>query len=175
MFKLLEQIQILAKDQQQLDEAISQSLPLMFEGFSDASLTQVCESAAKYLGNISAQLKFGRKLDDFEKAVNIITALRVLGSSDNRDAFNINVKTFNILIQKAGQSPQVDTALEKLGQNPSVRSVRQSVETMLKGAIEGGEDETNAAVTTVNKLRLGYERVQNTLASRASSQQPAAV
>lgn len=168
MSLLIQQINESASEHVSLVENATTNVRALFEGFSDDSLALIAESAAKYLGQIAAQLKFNRKLQDMGKAVDMITAFRVLGSSENRDAFNIRQNTFKVLVQKAGEDANVDNALAKLSRNPSVATVRQQVEAMLNAAVQNGDNELGVALSNVNKLRLGYERVQNKLQSGAA-------
>ncbi len=165
---LIQQINESASEHESLVENVISNAAVLFEGFSSDSIALIAESAAKYLGQLAAQLKFNRQLQDMAKAVDMVTALRVLGSSENRDAFNIRMNTFKVLVQKAGEDANVDSALAKLSRNPSVASVRQQVEAMLKAAVENGDNELGVALSNVNKLRLGYERVQNKLQSGAA-------
>lgn len=167
MTSLLQQIHESADEHIVLVETVVANIHEAFSGFSNENIIAIVESAAKYLGQISAQLKFNRQLSDLDKAIGMLTALRVLGSSENRDAFNIRQNTFKVLIQKAGEDANVDAALLKLANNPSVAGVRQQIETMLNDALQKGDNELRVALTNVNKLRLGYERVQGMLQSGA--------
>ncbi len=171
MTKLLQQINESANGVETLFETIAANMDELFEGFSGSSKQLIAESAAKYLGVIAAQLKFKQAIEDFDKAVDMVTALRVLGSSENRDAFNIRLNTFKVLVSKAGEAQNVDAALSKLSHNPSVATVRQQVEAMLKSAVEKGENGVGIALQSINKLRLGYERVQNKLQSAEAADQ----
>lgn len=165
---LIQQINESASEHEALVENVITNATVLFEGFSSDSIALIAESAAKYLGQLADQLKFNRQLQDMAKAVDMVTAFRVLGSSENRDAFNVRMNTFKVLVQKAGEDANVDAALAKLSRNPSVASVRQQVEAMLKAAVENGDNELGVALSNVNKLRLGYERVQNKLQSSAA-------
>lgn len=161
------QINEAADEQLMVAESIEANTLALFEGFSVATIGIVCESAATFLGNISAQLGMGQKteLPDFEKVVDVITALRVLGTRDNREAFNVKQSTFKVIVQKVGDAPNVDAALVKLAKNPSVATIRSEVENMLKSALQGEDNMRRTAVHSINRLRLGYERVQNKLQS----------
>lgn len=177
MSTLLQQINESADEHAALVENTILNVRTMFNGFADDKLAVIAESAAKYLGRVAAELKFKRQLSDLPKAVDMLTALRVIGSAENRDAFNINLKTFKVLVQKAGEDANADAALMKLAQNPSVASVRQQIEAMLNDAMQKGDNELGVALSNVNKLRLGYERVQGKLqaagdSSSAVSQNP---
>lgn len=168
MTTLLQQINESAGEHTALIENVIANMSSLFEGFSNESKSAIVESAAKYLGTVAAQLKFKRAIQDMDKAVDMVTAFKVLGSAENRDAFNVRLNTFKVLIQKAGEDANVDAALAKLSHNPSVATVRQQVEAMLKAAVENGDNELGIALSNINKLRLGYERVQNKLQSGAA-------
>lgn len=165
MTTLFKQINEGANEHIALVEHTMANTRLMFEGFSDEKLATIVESAAKYLGLVSASLKLKGQIQDMEKAIDMVTALRVLGTAENRDAFNVKRSTFKVLVQKAGDAPNVDAALSKLSKSPSVVSMRQQVKDLLTAATQGDENKTTEVVNLLNKLRLGYERVQNQLQS----------
>lgn len=163
---ILSEIHKTADEVQFVTESVLQNAGELFESNTQAT-SILCETAAKYLGLMSAQLGLGNRteLPDFNKAVDMLTALRVIGSSTNRDAFNIKPNAFKVIIQKAGDVANVDNALIKLANNPSVATIRRQIEQLLRAALENVEGKRREAVQLINKLRLGYERVQNTLNS----------
>lgn len=158
-----------ANEQITLASHIEQNVPQFFEGLElDTSI--VCEDAARQLANVAIQLGNKGQLQDFNKAVDMVAGLRALGSPVNRDALNVKAPLFKLIVQRAGENPQIDAAISKVANHPSFVSVRQEVAAMLKGATESGDPEdVRKVVQTINKLRLGYERVFNKLSSQGNA------
>lgn len=156
----------------ELEVNIEQNIGLFFEGLDVGA--PLCEDAARVLANIAIQLGSKGQIQDFDKAVDMVAGLRAVGSAVNRDALNIKAPLFKLIVQRAGENPQIDQAISKVAQHPSFRSVRQEVEDMLKGAVESGDPkDVRNVVQLIQKLRLGYERVFNKLNSQAGEQQAA--
>ena len=164
MSSLFQQINEEAVDQDNLTSLVLENTRALFEGFTNASMQYIAESAAKYLGQIALQIQ-NKKIQNLDNAIDMVAGLRVLGSATNRDAFNIKQPTFKVLVNKAGEAPNVDAALVKLARNPSVKSVREEISRLLNAALQGSNNDRTAALQTINKLRLGYERVQGMLSN----------
>lgn len=161
---LLKQINNSAIDQDRLASQVLENTLSLFEGFSPASLSLMCESASNYLDQIIKQLQ-SKQLDNTEKVVDMITGLRVLGSAQSRESFHIKLPTFKILSTKAGEADNVDATLVKLARNPSVKPVRDRIQNLINNAQNGDDKAVQNAVKDINKLKLGYERVQAKLNS----------
>lgn len=161
-----------ANEQSALVADIEQNVPQFFEGM-ELDTAIVCEDAARQLANIAIQLGNKGQLQNFDQAVDMLAGLRALGSSVNRDALNVKPPLFKLIVQRAGENPQVDAAIAKVANHPSFASVRQEVAEMLKGATESGDPEgVRKVVNLINKLRLGYERVFNKLSSQSGEPTP---
>lgn len=162
-----------AAEAELLTETIVEQLPTVFSGFSDQSIAVICESAATVLGELSAQIKFKGQVKDLEYATDMITALKMIGMRDNREALNVNTKTFAALIRRAGETPNADAALKKLANHPSVRTVRQNTSNMLSALSPEEDNKNRDTLNSINKLRLGYERALNSINHRQNNEQPA--
>ena len=57
---LIQQINESASEHESLVENVITNATVLFEGFSSDSIALIAESAAKYLGQLAAQLKFNR-------------------------------------------------------------------------------------------------------------------
>lgn len=134
--------------------------------FSDnnLSLSSLCEDAGRTLANIAIKLGSKAQLDDFEKTVDMVAGLKALGSSMNREALNIKTPLFKLVVQRAGQDNEIDSAISKVANHPSFATVRKEIADMLQRASESGDNEDNkTAVQMINKMRIGYEQLFNKL------------
>lgn len=161
---LLKQINKSALDQDQLASLVLENTRSLFEGFSSASLSLMCESASNYLAQVITQLQ-QKKVDNIDRVVDMVTGLRVLGSAQSRESFHVKLPTFKILSTKAGEDQQVDATLAKLARNPSVKPIRDNVLNLVNNAQKGDDAAVQLAVKNIEKLKLGYERVQAKLDS----------
>lgn len=168
----LELIQALnehATEVELIESNIEQNAAELLEGL-DVEVAYLCEDAARQLANVAIQLGSKGQIQDLDKAIDTVTGLRVLGSSVNRDALNVKAPLFKLIVQRAGENPQVDAAIAKVANHPSFGSVRQEVTQMLNDALQSGDTENvRQVVNVINKLRLGYERVFNKLNSQAGN------
>lgn len=170
MSLLLKQINNSALDQDRLASLVLENTTSLLEGFSSASVSLMCESAANYLAQVITQIQ-QKHIENTEQVVDMITGLRVLGSAQSRQTFNIKLPTFKILTTKAGEAQNVDATLVKLARNPSVKPVRDNIQTLIANALNGDDAAVQTAVKNISQLKLGYERVQAKLDS--SEAQPA--
>lgn len=167
MSSLFKQIHKSAIDQDRLATLVLENTRELFEGFSVSSMKLICESASDYIATVIQQLQ-QKKLQNADQVVSMIAGLRVLGSAENREAFNIKLPTFKVLALNAGKTDNVNATLVKLGNNPSVKTIKGQIQQLISAATQGDEKAINQAVQNLNSLRQGYERVQAKL-----SEQPA--
>lgn len=161
--ELLAQLNEHANEQAVLESNIELNVAELMEGLN-VGVAVVCEDAARILANVSIQLGSNGQVQDIEKAIDMVAGLRVLGSPVNRDALNVKAPLFKLIVQRAGENPQVDAAIAKVANHPSFASVRKEVADMLQGAGQSGDPEgVQKIVNVINKLRIGYERVSNKL------------
>lgn len=170
---LLNQINKSAIDQDRLASLVLENTLSLFEGFSNASLSLMCESASNYLDQIIKQIQ-AKQLTNPENVVDMITGLRVLGSAQSREQFHIKLPTFKILSTKAGEADNVDATLVKLARNPSVKPIRDNIQALITNAGNGDNAAIQNAVKNLEKLKLGYERVQAKLDSAGQESQSSA-
>lgn len=161
---LLKQINKSAIDQDQLASLVLENTRSIFEGFSDASIHLICESAVNYLSQVVAQLQ-QKQIKNPEKVVDMVTGLRVLGSAESRTKFNIKLPTFKVLATKTGEGDTVDATLVKLARNPTMKPIRDGIEQLVNNALKGDDEAVKTAVGNIEKLKLGYERVQTKLSA----------
>lgn len=171
MSLLLNQINKTAIDQDRLASLVLENTLSLFEGFSYASISLMCESASKYLDQVIKQIQ-AKQLQNPENVIDMITGLRVLGSAQSREQFHIKLPTFKILSTKAGEADNVDATLVKLAKNPSVKSIRDNIQSLVTNAQNGDNAAIQTAVKNIEKLKLGYERVQTKLDSAGQESQP---
>lgn len=167
---LLKQINKSALDQDQLASLVLENTLSIFEGFSKASMSLMCESAVNYLDQVINQLK-QKEIQNIDQVIDMVTGLRVLGSAQSRESFNIKLPTFKILSTKAGENQQVDATLAKLARNPNVKPIRDRITKLINVAQKGDDATVQAAVKDIQTLKLGYERVQAKLNSAEQSPQ----
>lgn len=167
---LLNQINKTAIDQDRLASQVLENTLSLFEGFSNASISLMCESASNYLDQVIKQLQ-SKQLQNPENVVDMVTGLRVLGSAQSREQFHIKLPTFKVLSTKAGEADNVDATLVKLARNPSAKSIRDNIQSLITNAGNGDNAAIQNAVKNIEKLKLGYERVQTKLDSAGQEQQ----
>lgn len=170
MSLLLKQVNRTAIDQDRLASHVLENTRSLFEGFSDAALHMMCESASNYLDQVIKQLQ-QKQLKNPEAVIDMITGLRVLGSAEQRDTFHIKLPTFKILATKAGGGGEVDATLAKLARNPTVKTTRDQIAQLVNNALKGDDAAIQRAATNINKLKLGYDRVQTKLENGSEEKQ----
>lgn len=160
----LELLQTL-NEQSEMQSLLENSIELNIQALADAntSAASLCETASRVLANLSIQLGSKGQVPDFDKAVNTLAGLRIIGDYKNRESLNIKPSLFKLVIQRTGDDAQLDATVEKVALNPSFRKIRSDIEQLLRDAISGDLDLRKKAVNLINKLRIGYERVANKL------------
>lgn len=156
-FSLIAQLNEHVAEQQDFSTTLTENHAAYIEGI-DVQL--LCEDAARQLANITMQLGGSGRINDVEKAVDVITGLRILGSSINRESLNVRSPLFKLIIQRVGDDTQIDRALDKIANHPSFKTIRDDVESLVQSAIvPESDEERKQLIQIVNKLRIGYERV----------------
>lgn len=167
---LLKQINKSAIAQDHLASQVLENTLSLFEGFSDATIALMCESASKYLDHVVKQLQ-AKNLQNAEQVVDMITGLRVLGSAQSRDSYHIKLPTFKILTTTAGENEKVDATLVKLARNPASKPIRDNIQQLITNAQNGDDAAVQTAVKDIEQLKLGYDRVEAKLNSVESEPQ----
>lgn len=167
---LLKQINKSAIDQDRLASQVLENTLSLFEGFTNASLALLCESASNYLDQIIKQLQ-AKNLQNAESVVDMIAGLRVLGSAQSRESYHIKLPTFKVLTTSTGQNEKVDATLVKLARNPTSKPVRDRIQKLITDAQNGDDAAVQTAVKDIEQLKLGYERVEAKLNSAESEPQ----
>ena len=111
-------------EQLQLNATVEASavsnIEALMDGFAPVSIPLIVEDAARALANISIKVGSGRETD-IASDVNVYTAFRILASPINRNVVNVKPPLLKLLIQRAGKSADVDTAMQKLSGPPDFR------------------------------------------------------
>lgn len=126
------------------------------EGFSPVSVPLIVEDAARVLSNISIKVGSGKETSPTD--INTYIAFRILASPINRDVVNVKPPLLKLLIQRAGQSADVDNALQKLSAHPEFRDLRRQAVSDFESATQDDEKAREFAAE-INKLQVGYARL----------------
>lgn len=162
-FSLITQLNEHITEQQEFSTTLTENHAAYLEGID---IQLLCEDAARQLANITMQLGGSGRIEDVEKAVDIIAGLRILGSNANREVLNVRSPLFKLIVQRVGDDTQIDRALDKIANHPSFKTIRDDVESLVQSAIvPEADEERKQLIQTINKLRIGYERVAQKLGS----------
>ncbi len=137
------------------------NIAALMEGFS-VSTQVVCEGAAELLSNVYKHLMLGSELSNAERDVNVVTALKILGSPINRNVVNVKPPLFKLLVQRAGEAPNVDGALQKLAHHPEFSAIRRGMVEKFQQAA-GDKEKAQMLAAEVNQLQKSYARLADKL------------
>lgn len=133
------------------------NIEALMEGFAPVSIPMIVEDAARALANISIKVGSGKETD-VDSDINVYTAFRILASPINRNVVNVKPPLLKLLIQRVGQSPDVDNALQKLSGHPDFRELRREIVAKFKAAA-GDKEKSADLAAEIDKLRVGYARL----------------
>lgn len=131
------------------------------DGFAPVSIPMIVEDAARALSNISIKVGSGKEAD-VTSDINVYTAFKILASPINRNVVNVKPPLLKLLIQRAGQSPDVDNALQKLSGHPEFRELRREIVDKFQKAA-GDQEKSAELAAEIDKLRIGYSRLVDKL------------
>lgn len=152
-------------EQLQINAAVEASavsnIEALMDGFAPVSSTKIVEDAARALANISIKVGSGRETD-VASDINVYTAFRILATPINRNVVNVKPPLLKLLIQRAGKSPDVDNALQKLSGHPEFRELRREIVDKFEKAV-GDKEKSAELAAEIDKLRVGYSRLVDKL------------
>lgn len=131
------------------------------EGFAPVSIPMIVEDAARALANIAIKVGSAHE-SDMASDINVYTAFRILASPINRNVVNVKPPLLKLLIQRVGQSPDVDNALQKLAGHPDFRELRREIVDKFEKAA-GDKEKAAELAKEIDGLRVGYSRLVDKL------------
>lgn len=154
-------------EQLQINAAVEASavsnIEALMDGFAPISIPLIVEDAARALANISIKVGSGRETD-VASDINVYTAFKILASPINRNVVNVKPPLLKLLIQRAGKSPDVDNALQKLSGHPEFRDLRREVVDKFQKAA-GDKEKSAELAAEIDQLRVGYSRLVDKLST----------
>lgn len=138
----------------------------------------IIESADSVLGQLAAKLKANAlRPEEMDEYAQLYASLSLLAQDSVRQALNINIASptgkqkFSNVVTKVGDDPGMTAQVKKVAQ-VNGQSHYQQIKRDLEGFAQLADQQKQQYINSINKLRIGYERVKAQLGSQGTNAQP---